>query len=150
MGQFWCIQKPCRAALDLSIGDEESVEHLEGREISGRTSDGYDPFKGPQIGDDVLYLTALIEACAGHQPVGSFQCKNVDNCFPAQLGLDIEALLCFCDIDILERELQTGLFSPEIRSIKSTGFNQQMCADAAYIRGLPFEILAKRNAGMKK
>jgi argininosuccinate synthase len=53
------------------------------------------------------------------------------------------------NIDILERDSRTGLFSPEIRSIKSTGFNQQMCADAAYIRGLPFEILAKRNAGMK-
>lgn len=54
------------------------------------------------------------------------------------------------NVDILERDSQTGLFSPEIRSIKSTGFNQQMCADAAYIRGLPFEILAKRNVGMKK
>ncbi|UCD72307.1 MAG: argininosuccinate synthase [Syntrophobacterales bacterium] len=54
------------------------------------------------------------------------------------------------NIDILKRDSRTGLFSQEIRSIKSTGFNQQMCADAAYIRGLPFEILAKRDAGMKK
>jgi len=36
------------------------------------------------------------------------------------------------------------LFSEEIRSIKSRGFNQRACADAAKIRGLPFEILAKR------
>ncbi len=47
-------------------------------------------------------------------------------------------------IDIVTRESKTSLFSPEIRSIKSTGFNQRMCADAATIRGLPFEILAKR------
>ncbi len=49
------------------------------------------------------------------------------------------------NIDILERESHTGLFYPEIRSIKSEGFDQRMCADAAYIRGLPFEILAQRN-----
>jgi hypothetical protein len=34
---------------------------------------------------------------------------------------------------------------------KGIGFNQQRgCSDATYIRGLPFEILAKRDAGMKK
>jgi argininosuccinate synthase len=49
------------------------------------------------------------------------------------------------NIDILERESDTGLFYPEIRSIKTGGFDQRMCADAAHIRGLPFEILAKRN-----
>jgi hypothetical protein len=37
-----------------------------------------------------------------------------------------------------------SLFYPEIRSIKSKGFNQKMCADAAQIHGLPFEILTKR------
>jgi len=47
-------------------------------------------------------------------------------------------------IDIVSRESASSLFSPEIRSIKSSGFNQRMCADAATIRGLPFEILAKR------
>ena len=48
------------------------------------------------------------------------------------------------NIDIISRESETSLFSQEIRSIKSRGFNQQTCADAAKIRGLPFEILAKR------
>jgi len=48
------------------------------------------------------------------------------------------------NIDIVRRESKTSLFSPEIRSIKATGFDQRRCADAAFIGGLPFEILAKR------
>jgi len=48
------------------------------------------------------------------------------------------------NIDIVSRESDTSLFSQEMRSIKSRGFNQQTCADAAEIGGLPFEILAKR------
>ena len=48
------------------------------------------------------------------------------------------------NIEIIQRESKTSLFSPEIRSIKTTGFDQRRCADAAFIRGLPFEILAKR------
>jgi len=48
------------------------------------------------------------------------------------------------NIEILKRESATGLFSPEIRSIKAKGFSQRMAKDAATIRGLPFEILAKR------
>ena len=48
------------------------------------------------------------------------------------------------NIQILKRESATGLFSPEIRSIKAKGFSQKMAKDAATIRGLPFEILAKR------
>ncbi len=48
------------------------------------------------------------------------------------------------NIQILKRESQTGLFSPEIRSIKAKGFSQKMAKDAATIRGLPFEILARR------
>jgi len=52
------------------------------------------------------------------------------------------------NIEITERHSDTALFSPEIRSIKSTGFNQQMCADAARVRGLPYQILAfKGRAG---
>lgn len=47
-------------------------------------------------------------------------------------------------IDITYRESKTSLFSPEIRSIKSRGFDQKQCANAAKIRGLPWEILAKR------
>ena len=47
-------------------------------------------------------------------------------------------------ITLLERKSDTGLFSREIRSIKSKGFSQAACKDAALIRGLPFEILARR------
>jgi argininosuccinate synthase len=46
--------------------------------------------------------------------------------------------------EIVYRESKTSLFSPEIRSIKATGFDQRRCANAAFVRGLPFEILAKR------
>jgi argininosuccinate synthase len=46
--------------------------------------------------------------------------------------------------DIIHRDSPMSLFSPEIRSIKSSGFSQPMCADAAKIRGLLYEILAKR------
>jgi len=48
------------------------------------------------------------------------------------------------NVEIVQRESKTSLFSPEIRSIKTSGFDQRRCADAAFIRGLPFEILAKR------
>ena len=48
------------------------------------------------------------------------------------------------NIDIVHRQSDTSLFSKEIRSIKSRGFNQKICADAAKVRGLPFEILSKR------
>jgi argininosuccinate synthase len=48
------------------------------------------------------------------------------------------------NIEITKRESPTSLFSPEIRSIKSTGFSQKMAKDAATIRGLQFQILAKR------
>ena len=48
------------------------------------------------------------------------------------------------NIDIVHRDSKTSLFSPEIRSIKTTGFDQRRCADAAFVRGLPFEILARR------
>jgi argininosuccinate synthase len=48
------------------------------------------------------------------------------------------------NIDILTRESTTSLFAPEIRSISSKSFNQKMCADAAQVRGVPFEILGKR------
>lgn len=48
------------------------------------------------------------------------------------------------NIEITKRESETSLFSPEIRSIKARGFDQRWCANAAKVRGLPFEILAKR------
>ncbi len=50
------------------------------------------------------------------------------------------------NISITKRELGPGsLFAPEIRDIKASGFDQRRAADAARIRGLPFEILAKRD-----
>jgi argininosuccinate synthase len=53
------------------------------------------------------------------------------------------------NIVIVHRETETGLFSPEIRSIKATGFDQRWCTNAAKVRGLPFEILAKRQKAME-
>jgi len=52
------------------------------------------------------------------------------------------------NIIIAKRESTTSLFYPEIRSIKAAGFDQRWCMNAAKIRGLPFEILAKRAAAM--
>jgi len=54
------------------------------------------------------------------------------------------------NIEIVRRSSETSLFSPEIRSIKATGFDQRWCANAAKVRGIPFEILAKRDAAMAK
>lgn len=51
-------------------------------------------------------------------------------------------------IEILKRETSASLFRPEIRSISSSGFNQQLCGPAATIRGLPFEVLALRQQSM--
>ena len=49
------------------------------------------------------------------------------------------------NIEIVERERSPqSLFYPEIRSIEAAGFDQRWSADAAKIRGLPFEILALR------
>jgi len=53
------------------------------------------------------------------------------------------------NIDIVTRESATSLFSPEIRSIKARGFDQRWCANAAKVRALPFEILAKRRRIME-
>jgi len=53
------------------------------------------------------------------------------------------------NIVITYRESKTSLFTPEIRSIKASGFNQKVSRDAAKVRGLPFEILAKREATLK-
>jgi argininosuccinate synthase len=54
------------------------------------------------------------------------------------------------NIDIVRRESATSLFSPEIRSIKARGFDQRWAANAAKVRGLPFEILARRQRTMEK
>ena len=54
------------------------------------------------------------------------------------------------NIEIVKRGSATSLFSPEIRSIKATGFDQRWCANAAKVRSLPFQILAKREVAMAK
>lgn len=56
----------------------------------------------------------------------------------------IKAKLYKGNIEIVYRESSLSLFSSEIRSIKNASFDQRWCAHAAKIRGLPFEILAKR------
>ena len=54
------------------------------------------------------------------------------------------------NIVITSRESKTSLFTPEIRSIKSRGYDQRWAVNAAKIRGLPFEILAKRRQVMER
>lgn len=49
------------------------------------------------------------------------------------------------NIDIVSRSSQSGLFFSDVRSIKSASFNQKECAPAAHIRGLPYELIARRN-----
>jgi len=52
------------------------------------------------------------------------------------------------NMEIVKRRSDTGLFFPEIRSIKAKGFNQRRCADAAFVRGLQWLVLSMR--GSKK
>lgn len=54
------------------------------------------------------------------------------------------------NIEIVKRESAAMLFKPEIRSIAGSGFNQQLCGPAAYIRGLPFQIIALRDSDVEK
>src|SRR5713226_7733712 len=49
------------------------------------------------------------------------------------------------NIDIRERSSSSGLFFPDVRSIKSASFNQKECAAAAHIRGITYELMARRN-----
>jgi argininosuccinate synthase len=53
------------------------------------------------------------------------------------------------NIDIRSRSSASGLFFPDVRSIKSASFNQKECAAVAHIRGLPFELVARRNKQME-
>jgi argininosuccinate synthase len=48
-------------------------------------------------------------------------------------------------IDIRARSSASGLFFPDVRSINSASFNQKECAPAAHIRGLPYQLIARRN-----
>jgi len=55
------------------------------------------------------------------------------------------------NLEILARERScSSLFYPEIRSIEASGFDQRWCADAAKIRGLPFEVLARRQQKIER
>ncbi len=49
------------------------------------------------------------------------------------------------NIDIRSRSSSSALFFPDVRSIHSTSFNQKECAPAAHLRGLPYELIARRN-----
>jgi argininosuccinate synthase len=49
------------------------------------------------------------------------------------------------NINIRSRSSSSGLFFPDVRSINSASFNQKECAPAAHIRGLPYELIARRN-----
>ena len=48
------------------------------------------------------------------------------------------------NIEIIKRSSPTGLFFPDIRSIKAAGFDQKRCKDAAFVRSLAFKVLARR------
>ena len=50
------------------------------------------------------------------------------------------------NIDMRARESASGLFFPDVRSIKSASFNQKECAPAAHLRGIPYELIARRDA----
>lgn len=62
----------------------------------------------------------------------------------------IKAKLYKGNIEIVHRESESSLFAPDVRSIKSASFDQRWCAHAAKIRGLPCEILAKRQQKILK
>ncbi len=63
----------------------------------------------------------------------------------------IKAKLFKGNIEYMERESSaSSLFFPEVRSIESGSFDQRWCADAAKIRGLPFELLARRREKIRK
>ncbi|MEM2874744.1 MAG: argininosuccinate synthase [Candidatus Hadarchaeales archaeon] len=47
-------------------------------------------------------------------------------------------------IEIMRRRSNTGLFAPELRSIKAKGFDQRMSRGAAHIGGLIYQVLAMR------
>ena len=48
------------------------------------------------------------------------------------------------NIDIIERQSETSLFNPELRSIAATGFDQRESHGATTIVGLPFVVLKQR------
>ena len=63
-----------------------------------------------------------------------------------QVSGTVTASLFHGTIDLVSRQSNHSLFFPEIRGLQSRSFNQQLCGPAAQIGGLPWEVLAKRNA----
>jgi argininosuccinate synthase len=63
-----------------------------------------------------------------------------------QVSGTVTANLFHGTIDLESRQSKHSLFFPEIRGLQSRSFNQQLCGPAAQIGGLPWEVLAKRNA----
>ncbi len=49
------------------------------------------------------------------------------------------------NIDIVSRSSPSGLFFPDVRSIKAASFNQKESAPAAHLRGIPYELIARRD-----
>ncbi len=49
------------------------------------------------------------------------------------------------NIDIVSRSSSSGLFFPDVRSIKAASFNQKESAPAAHLRGIPYELIARRD-----
>jgi len=64
----------------------------------------------------------------------------------SQVSGTVTANLFHGTIDLESRQSDHSLFFPEIRGLQSRSFNQQLCGPAAQIGGLPWEVLAKRNA----
>ncbi|MFI0435740.1 MAG: argininosuccinate synthase [Parachlamydiaceae bacterium] len=62
----------------------------------------------------------------------------------------IKAKLYKGNIEVTYRESKHSLFFPQVRSIKSSSFDQRWCANAAKIGGLPSEMLALRNENISK
>lgn len=52
------------------------------------------------------------------------------------------------NIEIVSRKAAGGLFFPDVRSINSASFNQKECAPAAHLRGLPYELITRRNMSL--
>ena len=67
-----------------------------------------------------------------------------------------QQVVCGCEqvklykgtVEIATRQSKTGLFSSELRSLKSKGFDQRDSGPATKIHGLQFELLGKRTRQM--
>jgi len=53
------------------------------------------------------------------------------------------------NIDILERESNSGLFNPQIRSLATSDFNQRDSGPAVKIHAMKYRIMAERDKRIK-